>query len=72
MEHLVSIPKELLYTMRTGRLAGSNALEVLGPHLVQCENWWTEAEEHQAYCRLYRQKQLRTVHVWMSSSKTLN
>lgn len=33
-------------------------------HIIQCEPWWRESDERQAYCRAFRQGQKNDVHVW--------
>ena len=54
----------LLVTPRTGG-AGLNGLECAS-QLIQCEPWWTAAEEAQVYARLSRPKQEKVVHIHYS------
>ncbi|KAK1813292.1 hypothetical protein LTR12_012355 [Friedmanniomyces endolithicus] len=38
-------------------------------HVVQCEPWWREADELQAYARAFRVGQEKVVHVWRLSGE---
>lgn len=51
----------LLITAGSGG-AGINL--TAGSQLIQCEIWWNGNDELQAYGRLYRQHQIKTVRIW--------
>ncbi|KAK0315416.1 hypothetical protein LTR01_000714 [Friedmanniomyces endolithicus] len=59
----VEYPEGMVLLITAG--CGGTGLDLTAAsHVVQCEPWWREADELQAYARAFRVGQEKEVHVW--------